>query len=555
MLSRIHSTFLSHKFQAKREPPSFERKYAKKYQIHGYEFEVEVFKIDSSLVALPAARLTVFPDKFDGCVVPHVLGGRTLCYVDIETVSWNPLSPESVIAQMDTWIIHTLTKIVAGDWEAEYQGEVSSYWGGIPAYLLSINREANLLFATSTEDSDTSEAVISDDENLLQAWACIRKQDYSDSNTIVCIQVLIKNMKVAHGKNWPPSNFKEVSEWLLFSDPTSYSAMMSKLQSCLKAGKLSVAVILNFQDDKLGFWVLFQSNVKRIVNGKPNGRARSKPVKHLSLQLTASRNVKSFNKLRIIDATPDFILRRNQTYPIDLRNKKIALIGCGNIGSYACQNLISVGAGYGSKGSLDIYDKEILTTENLGRNLLGIEYVGKSKSKSLNDYFKAQSFPPVTMNPYMAFTQGSLNNSHYDLIIDVTGNEPFSFYLSSIVREQTTCNPILIHGWNDAYGKAGRVIIDNRKICYGCLGDDRFKLFKSNTDVPTAPFNRRCGSTYTPYNSAISNMTAALVQEASLISFNDNKHNFFQANISNSIIKQDFKKLKPLKTCVLCSKK
>ena len=81
-------------------------------------------------------------------------------------------------------------------------------------------------------------------------------------------------------------------------------------------------------------------------------------------------------------------------------------------------------------------------------------------------------------------------------------------------------------GGNDAYGKAARVLIDDNEVCYGCLDNERLKLFKSNTDIPLEPFSRKCGSTYTPYNSGISNIAAALVQEACLVSCNTKNVNF-----------------------------
>ncbi|MBF4306729.1 hypothetical protein, partial [Vibrio anguillarum] len=64
--------------------------YKKTYQSDKLRFDIE---LDPSLISsgqLPKAKLVGFPEELLGQAVPHVSGDR-FCYVDAETLSWNPL--------------------------------------------------------------------------------------------------------------------------------------------------------------------------------------------------------------------------------------------------------------------------------------------------------------------------------------------------------------------------------------------------------------------------------------------------------------------------------
>ena len=112
--------------------------------------------------------------------------------------------------------------------------------------------------------------------------------------------------------------------------------------------------------------------------------------------------------------------------------------------------------------------------------------------------------------------------SLYDIVIDATGRGPVSKRLAKVSREiDAKDRPIIVHGFNDGNGIASKVFIDSSDGCYNCLcGDPSF--YKNGTDIrfekllDVNPKKVSCGNTYTPYDAAVSVMTAALMQEAVL---------------------------------------
>ncbi|MCM7743886.1 hypothetical protein M8T88_21310 [Enterobacter hormaechei] len=110
----------------------------------------------------------------------------------------------------------------------------------------------------------------------------------------------------------------------------------------------------------------------------------------------------------------------------------------------------------------------------------------------------------------------------YDIIIDATGRPPVSKRIAAIVR-QIPCEqrPIIIHAFNDGNGRASKVLIDDGRSCYGCMVTNPAKYHNGidsrfyNLDISSEK-NKSCGSTYTSYDAAVSNITASLAQQAVL---------------------------------------
>ncbi|MER0855615.1 hypothetical protein AAA542_33920, partial [Pseudomonas aeruginosa] len=110
----------------------------------------------------------------------------------------------------------------------------------------------------------------------------------------------------------------------------------------------------------------------------------------------------------------------------------------------------------------------------------------------------------------------------YDIIIDATGRPPVAKRLAHVVRTlPSNKRPNIIHGFNDGNGRASKVMIDDGSCCYGCmLADPAF--YKNDSDLRFSEINAEeerfisCGNTFTPYDAAVSVITAAMIQEAVL---------------------------------------
>jgi len=261
--------------------------------------------------------------------------------------------------------------------------------------------------------------------------------------------------------------------------------------------------------------------------------------------------------LKIEDCRESFIYARNLNDSKTLAGKKIALIGCGTIGGYAAQSLVHCGAGSNS-GSLHLFDNDILSTGNLGRHILGTNYLRENKSFALAHHLSSQ-LPFLNIKSHdEKFTNADIAEK-LDIIIDVTGDETFSIKLSSWYRKGYQSNSILIHGWIDAYGQCVRVLKDSGTgVCYCCLcdfkgdGKLRLPLFSRPPEDP-APYGRSCGSTYIPFPSQASMTAAGLVQNMALSGADNKEPNFRQLALSTKIQTTKDRRLTSTLGCPVCN--
>src|SRR5690606_33039477 len=113
-------------------------------------------------------------------------------------------------------------------------------------------------------------------------------------------------------------------------------------------------------------------------------------------------------------------------------------------------------------GRLTISDPDVLLPENLGRHILGVNYLGDSKADALVDFLKkssASSTADIVSSP-VAIDPKYLSFDDFDLVIDATGDEMLSNSIAYYYRaKKRTC--ALIHAWIDGGGVASRAIIDD----------------------------------------------------------------------------------------------
>lgn len=73
-----------------------------------------------------------------------------------------------------------------------------------------------------------------------------------------------------------------------------------------------------------------------------------------------------------------------------LLGKKVFQVGLGAVGGYIADSLIKIGAGIDDE--FTIIDNDTLSVDNVGRHLLGMKYIGKSKSQAFKEYAQKQTF-------------------------------------------------------------------------------------------------------------------------------------------------------------------
>jgi len=504
--------------------------------LKSYKLEQDIFNVALSLQAdvyteLPTATILELPHRLKGRLVPHVAHEYHLCYVDTMEANWDPNDLEGLYKGIDNQIESTLRMSVAsfdsdGTESLNVRGELASYWDG-REYLhvlfeedqrkdLSARavRKIGSLARQGYVSYSNSQSGRSNLTRWLELqWPCI---EYSDSDETIthCLDV---EPKCLAGVAWPPEDFKEVVSWLEEVDISAFS----RLVQAIKSSKITRRVIvLNVKNNEpIAFYVKF--DVKALDLKRHSG-PKGGSHKTLVLLLRSKRSVQSFVKLSVVSSSKSAMLSRNLPRPqlADMTGKRIALLGCGTVGGYLANLLVRNGFGCGSS-RLDLYDPDVLKPVNFGRHILSAQYFGLNKAKATAKYLSESAY--IVDNVSSFGGQFPINVSElkkYDIVIDATGRPPVSKRLARVMREiLIDQRPVLVHVYNDGYGRASKVFIDKGQACYGCLVSDPAThkkehdlRFLSYTQVSQVAHG--CGGTYMPYDAAVSCVSASLAQEA-----------------------------------------
>ncbi len=263
----------------------------------------------------------------------------------------------------------------------------------------------------------------------------------------------------------------------------------------------------------------------RAPNGCVGGLARSpdtwKPTRqdpgHVARMLLARPERVSLQRLRGARADADHVLGRNLAGLPTLATRRVALVGCGTIGSHLAKLLVQVGAGSGG-GRLDVIDDQLYLASNVGRHWLPAHHVGSSKALACAAEMRSM-FPGCAVEGHFADAMEELPLLlSADLVVDATGEEPLSVALNEAVVRARGKGPALLLAWLRGMGAAAQALFvpgsPDGRGCLRCLrpragawpSRDVMREEASQAEAPAA-----CGeAAFLPYGVAAPAIAAGL---------------------------------------------
>ncbi|MBQ0746513.1 MAG: ThiF family adenylyltransferase [Marinobacter sp.] len=215
----------------------------------------------------------------------------------------------------------------------------------------------------------------------------------------------------------------------------------------------------------------------------------------------------------------DHLLRRTGSTS---SKRKVAIIGCGSVGSRVAEQLALAGI-----DELVLVDPDRMAHDNIYRHVLGRSSVGKYKVEALKQEFeekrtalRVDAVPGYALD----WLKMASNRMGCDTIIMTTGQ-------LALEREITRRAFVedwpqrLISGWVEPFGLGGHAI-ESRPRLKGCL-----ECLHTNIEGQASPSNRAaflepgqkfsrnltgCGGAFTPYSSLDATRSAFLVTEMAL---------------------------------------
>lgn len=218
-----------------------------------------------------------------------------------------------------------------------------------------------------------------------------------------------------------------------------------------------------------------------------------------------------FHTVNLIDLKTSILRNLPEKSQNGLLGKKVFQVGLGSIGGYMADSLIKIGAGIDDE--FTIIDNDILSIDNIGRHLLGIEYIGKSKSQAFKEYAQRQTFNQIQKlntkdNNISDYNFQYFMDNPVDLIVDATGSIEVQEYLNELVQQMPLeSRPNLLHLWIFGNGECVQGFWHDAKFqdhqggCIQCLGTSANGLFESTLPIRNLNKEQRFGvcSAFTPY--------------------------------------------------------
>ena len=236
--------------------------------------------------------------------------------------------------------------------------------------------------------------------------------------------------------------------------------------------------------------------------------------------------------LDTIRCDEEFLLNRGGA-SLSISDKRVLIIGCGSIGGYLVNEIIKSGI-----KNITLVDKDILSEENIYRHLLGMDYIKKSKSMALAEYFN-KNIPRLNLITVIdsiedSILDGSIDFCDYDLIVSTVGNHNLNRWINEFLHSEKIDIPVL-YLWNEALGigsHAAYICTDN-KGCYECfIGSDDDSIYDKTSYYDKGQvFVKRlrgCSSGFIPFSS--SNSLSIVVQAMEIIKM------LFEGEISDNML-------------------
>lgn len=446
---------------------------------------------------------------------------------------------------------------------AEIQEEFLAYWLSDPGI------KTNTVFIGETTPGSLDARVYAFKSESISASAIFDSEAFAEAlaNSWSCKLEPFTNTTcwLLETKNFPfvsdhprPRTIKEMLKWLRSWDQALLDDLTKLLEgdgSYLNTDQILVGIKSPL--GWLGFVLGIDLSAKKICNQATRNKGRYKG-KAYRQYLHGVGGHQEITRLFISDISSSFVHSRNLEYP-DLRDKNIALIGCGAIGGFLAQALVKLGAGSG-RGHLKLIDPDTLSSHNVGRHYLGYSDLLKSKAKALADTLRHQ-FPFSSIEAIVGSVNTDAELSLNDLVIDATGEEPVSEMLNHYRLQLEAAAPVL-HVWIRGNGETVQALwaLERKWACYRCLRrsdigryhEERFSVEKH------PPRQGRIGCTaFTPYSVSAPMHAAGLATDMVIDWIKGNPSPRFR---SRSIENADVRRVKsqnldPLQGCPACRKR
>lgn len=335
-------------------------------------------------------------------------------------------------------------------------------------------------------DARSNRHIIADDKDTLKRW--LRNIGVNPGDKQIYPTWLFRL-----STPWTPREFPETGDEITKLLP------QDMVRKCLEPGLLSP--FLFEVDTKTG------TALAAVVLRGAERRDLMRGFRHMS-KVPLARIVNSYAKRpveRCKVARVDGAWVHGRDHPSSyalVKNRKVAIVGCGAIGAAVARLLAQAGV-----GELILVDTDSLTTANVSRHPLGMSHAGINKAAALQEHLRRE-FPHLTFEHafqrrFEWLTSKDLDQlATADLIIsagiDFDGEAALDDWRRSLAR-----SPAHLSTWAEAYAVAGHAVLlyGKASILDGFDGEERpnFRLTDWPDEAGALIVEAGCGNTFQPH--------------------------------------------------------
>lgn len=489
--------------------------YKGQIKVVGHAVNVSVTFPDLEFTQLP--KLTLLnPEQETPQVVAHLGASGAFCFARNEGLVLDRYdvggTALTCLALARRGLEHALTH---QHLENEISQEFPQHWLGTPFYYdvaNASNREATL-YRVSRRSSPDCFLLTDRKEVLRRLLPHNPNKDGIEASSLPAF-VFHSDVDLTFKRSYSqPQTLADFLEWLGDTLPNTRNKVLRQLTHFYPQYLLA-PLFISAPNGCVG--ILVDASLP-ILQG-----AQSKP----GLQRIVLDNAHKLAIQRVSGSRVDlpFIFKRNMKMHVPLTGRRIAIVGCGTIGSHLAKFLVQSGAGH-EGGTLLLIDNQPLEPGNVGRHYLGTPSIGEQKVDALKQELLRQ-YPDSNILPRATNATNFLDPlAGYDLVLDATGEEALSvsinhhFVTRRLGHKQA---PAVVHVYLYGNGAAAQaLLVDGLEFaCFKCLKPDhggqwRFSPMKPNT--PTIQTPAACGEAqFTAYGVAAPAMAAAMALQVSL---------------------------------------
>lgn len=474
---------------------------------------------------------------------PHLEENGLLCILNAES-TLNTDDPAGVVDRIRKRAIDLIENSIHGRNHKDFQAEFLSYW------LLDVNWKGPIFrsIAELTPPSriikvwhGTRSILFAEDEEQgtrwLQHWGWRGRHPSPQLRSLRHIKSpkpkpLFRDALYCWLPEPPfpqqyPTNANELAKLLSSQAPDAYGMLCEMLTSGVR--QLDILFGTETQDGKCAFSVSLQAPFdtspipgKRRVDRLQKGfRAGTVPLDIIAARFFSNAVPANRGWVERVDASWIHGRDNNPDLPL-LRKLRVALIGCGALGSTVARALAQAGVGH-----LLLVDNDLLKWENLSRHQLGAGALKENiyKTAALKASLE-QDFPHLLEVAERQVALGLGTETLWqelegmDLVISLTG----SWTAENLLNRYQQLNknfPPVIYGWMEPHAAAGHAIAITTNF-NGCL-----QCGFNQDGTPTIPVtdwphnNQRiytpaCADPFSPYGATDLSWSQTLVSELAL---------------------------------------